>query len=1031
MTRLFVEGQEVDLNQEISHQLNFAIDDLINVDSKSTSFSKTIIIPGTANNNKLFGNIFENSNSNFYDPANPNIFYDFNAIRPAQARIEINNLQAMKGVMRLLGITIDNGIVEYEVALFGELGGFVAALGNKRLQDLDFSSYNREWNKDNIINSWEYDVVTISATSAQFYTIVDQVILNGVSFANNITIGDKILIEGTTYNDGVYTIRLVYYDYPTQRLWLWFVENLIPESVGAIDITRIRGMRGAGVVFPLIDYGNVSTGKIDYDFSAFRPALFVKEYMDKIITGAGYTYTSNFFDSHFFNQLIIPNNDDVLLKFNATNYVTASTTDYQFNWFLQNSVDINDPLNNTIYRNEFFPFETIDNITQFTSYNSNGQYISNVTSTRTTKCKLKIRLGITHNQLIKVKTSGFTFDAPKFKLYFNSPNRNREYSLPLVWKYNQASYNQTGVVGREYFVDIEEEFEATINNGDEFSFKLYLKFTCGDGVPNSVKYDIDFNIISAQFIIDQYPSGYIPLNYNETLNINDYIPKNIFQKDFFTSIMKMFNLMVFERRDKTKHLMIEPNAYFYNTKPSSYLDWSYKINRAKPIQIKPMSEINARYYNFKYKDDNDFYNEKYKKKYNETYGNRLYDNRIEFAKDDNNTEVIFSPSVLVGYKQDDNNIDKVVTTIFKKNGEVEQTTPFNIRILYINRINDVYTWNILVNNSSVQSLDNYLYAGHFDNPFNPQLDINYGATNELYYPAPIGGTGNNAFNMFYSPYMAEITDKDSRLITAEIYLTEKDIFNLDFSRYILFDGVLYRLVKIIDWVGGELCKVQLLRVINTTYIPDGDINQGRPIGDNPRERYWSTENFMGRYFNNGDIIPLATTEAEAVAYSKAKEPFCCWYDFDSVNYYQYGLYYSIDAINDERGIAPSGYRIPTQDDYLQLIRFVAGNDTMTDCDPLPLQATGTDYWTSGAGTDDYGFSARGGAFGVIDQTGETINFYPLKNSETLWSQSQFNISTLKYQYYMDIRDNDIADIKNVQIGDSNQYLFNVRFVKEI
>lgn len=39
---------------------------------------------------------------------------------------------------------------------------------------------------------------------------------------------------------------------------------------------------GSGYYYPLIDYGNVSTDKLDYNVMTFRPALFVKEYIEKI-----------------------------------------------------------------------------------------------------------------------------------------------------------------------------------------------------------------------------------------------------------------------------------------------------------------------------------------------------------------------------------------------------------------------------------------------------------------------------------------------------------------------------------------------------------------------------------------------------------------------------------------------------------------------------------------------------------------------------------------------------------------------------
>jgi hypothetical protein len=129
MTRIFIENQELDLTKDFSQQTTYAVDDLNNVDSKSTSFTKTIVLPGTANNNRLLGNIFEFSNSNFTADIAPNVNYNFNASKSAQARMEINGLQVMKGVLRLLEIIIDGDYIEYEVALFGELGGFYNCMG--------------------------------------------------------------------------------------------------------------------------------------------------------------------------------------------------------------------------------------------------------------------------------------------------------------------------------------------------------------------------------------------------------------------------------------------------------------------------------------------------------------------------------------------------------------------------------------------------------------------------------------------------------------------------------------------------------------------------------------------------------------------------------------------------------------------------------------------------------------------------------------------------------------------------------------
>jgi hypothetical protein len=112
----------------------------------------------------------------------------------------------------------------------------------------------------------------------------------------------------------------------------------------------------------------------------------------------------------------------------------------------------------------------------------------------------------------------------------------------------------------------------------------------------------------------------------------------------------------------------------------------------------------------------------------------------------------------------------------------------------------------------VSGLTSYGYAGHVDDPFTPQFDLNFGVPKELYFILTSGVLFRNLFNIYYSPYFADITDKDSRLVTAKMKFTPKDIFNLDFGKLIYNDGVLYRLVKIKDYSDNDICEVELLRV---------------------------------------------------------------------------------------------------------------------------------------------------------------------------------------------------------------------------
>jgi hypothetical protein len=230
-----------------------------------------------------------------------------------------------------------------------------------------------------------------------------------------------------------------------------------------------------------------------------------------------------------------------------------------------------------------------------------------------------------------------------------------------------------------------------------------------------------------------------------------------------------------------------------------------------------MSEVNSRFYNFKFKQDNDFYGEQYRKRYNENYGDRIFDNQLEFSKDTETIELIFASSVLVGYSGE----DKIYSTIFKSSNAVEENIDSIIRIMQCKKITGVTSWNILATNGStiLNTGTDYCYAGHFDDPDAPSNDLNFGIPKELFFVLVSGDISVNQFNVYYSSYMAEISDKDSRLMQCMVKLNEQEIYDLDFSKYIYIDGGIYRLQKLIDYLPGEnmTTKTELLRVIYTTY----------------------------------------------------------------------------------------------------------------------------------------------------------------------------------------------------------------------
>lgn len=707
-TEIYIENQRLDLSKDLSAEFTYNIDDIKDFASRNTNFSKTIILPGNAVNNKLFGHIFEFGSSNFYDETQPNVGYNFNAAKAASCIVLIDKVQVFKGILRILEIVIDNGNIEYECAVFGELGGFVNALGNLKLEDLDFSAYDHAWNITNIQNSWD-------------------------------------------------------------------------------------SIQGSGYYYPLIDYGLVSSAnKHDWDVKAYRPALYVREYMDKIITNSGYTYESNFFNSAVFRRLIIPNNQKTL-----SGYTTNGLQAY--------------PTGKTYTINGF---------------NTSMEY------------------------LLVTQLGNFTQNAEKTLFTYNGStplNGKIKFSMQGLWqtpyegqfllrKNGVIIYQQSVGTGNSYnYFQISTEIEnSTFNTGN--SIEVIFR------VLGSMSTTGSLLILGGNLGVTTDASQLVPINYGESIAMNSTLPKGIFQKDFFASIVKMFNLYVVEDPNREKHLIIKPYIEYYDFDGQTllaiddfndllkvneqdfllledgtiqYIDWTYKVDRSKPMKLKPMSELNGRYFEFKYKNDSDYYNDQYQKKYSQSYGTRIEDSGFDFAKDKQTAEIIFAPTPLVGY----NGEDKVFSTIFKLNNGVEDVTEHVIRILQAKKVTGVTSYAVKNGNTTLATLTTYGYAGHLDDPDAPNADLNFGVPEELYFELATEYPTANLFNAYWSEYVAEITDKDSKLLSAFIYLKLRDIYTLDFSKLIYIDGALWRLNNIQDFnpTATDVTKAEFLKVIETTY----------------------------------------------------------------------------------------------------------------------------------------------------------------------------------------------------------------------
>ncbi|MCB0510707.1 MAG: fibrobacter succinogenes major paralogous domain-containing protein, partial [Bacteroidetes bacterium] len=83
-------------------------------------------------------------------------------------------------------------------------------------------------------------------------------------------------------------------------------------------------------------------------------------------------------------------------------------------------------------------------------------------------------------------------------------------------------------------------------------------------------------------------------------------------------------------------------------------------------------------------------------------------------------------------------------------------------------------------------------------------------------------------------------------------------------------------------------------------------------------------NLLVSKFKNGDAILKAKTKAEWVNANQSRTPACCCFKFIDANCQKYGMLYNWYAAVDSRGLAPEGWRVPSDQDFTKLTTYLGG-----------------------------------------------------------------------------------------------------------
>jgi uncharacterized protein (TIGR02145 family) len=158
------------------------------------------------------------------------------------------------------------------------------------------------------------------------------------------------------------------------------------------------------------------------------------------------------------------------------------------------------------------------------------------------------------------------------------------------------------------------------------------------------------------------------------------------------------------------------------------------------------------------------------------------------------------------------------------------------------------------------------------------------------------------------------------------------------------------------------------------------------------KQVWMSENLNVDKFRNGDPIPEAKTNEEWGEARENGQPAWCYYNNNPDNGDRYGKLYNWLAVNDPRGLAPEGWKIPSDEDWTRLTDFLGGESV------AGKKMKSTEFWAdnegeSGNGTNKSGFSGLPGGgrsnYGSFDDVGKYGSW---------WSSTEHGTSTAWGRY---------------------------------
>lgn len=688
--------------------------DLYDLDPPKLNFSIEDIRDTSARS--MFSRTFRipatSKNTEYFDTAFDINGVDFDVRQQRPAELLVNGILFRTGQVRLNKVfdSREGARLDYEIIFLGETKDFGTSVGEGFLNELDLSDLDHEITISNIELSWQ---------AYPEGSITDGLLNGDVIY--------PIIDFGNTY-----------------------------KSNG--DITNNQVVIGSG-------QNGFNSSLTPLPLRRLKPMVRAKNVVDAIFEEAGYTYTSNFFDSNLFKQMY-------LSAFgNTTNLDTEGASNIAAIGLSSNAepsfvVPFN--LEYWDYGNNFSP------ITHSYTAPQTGVY------------------QLTYNLPINASSSIFGGGTLTSQL--------RKNGTVIL-----ASDSET-FIGDAGFT-LSNTITTTLNSGDTIDVRML----------ESGSIDIYAIFSQAYFQVLDAPG---------IVSISPLLDNKYKKIDFIKDLLTKFRLVMIPDNFRDKRFIIEPWEEFIGT--GGVLDWTKKLDVSKDFIIEPLFYTQQARINYEDKSGEDFLNRFNTTEFNEVFGALTFNGNNDFLSGERKITTNIIPTPITQIRNNNTSIGQSFIIPRLSSEEPGTQSPFNpqyrpivanSRLLFYNGLKDTDGLNYYLEGSSNNPYDEYPMVSFYEDfpNNNSSLNLNWQKeTGYINFNQNDGLIGKSVYDNYWAGYINSLYDGYSRKVSAYFILDDTDLTNFNFNNVIFVKNAYYYVNKIVDAVIGKKTsvKVELIKLRN-------------------------------------------------------------------------------------------------------------------------------------------------------------------------------------------------------------------------